>query len=84
MSRKPKVAEPFYMTLPVDLNILGEAMAEHMSRGEVEDFICALDLSIADAEFTESLVLKLLKSLSGDLEGSEWSDLVATIAEFKR
>lgn len=46
-------------------------------RDETMDFILKVDLGIADAEFTETLITKLWDSLRGDLNESE----IATVLD---
>lgn len=39
---------------------------------ETLDFICAIDLAHADVGFTEQLIIRLIKSIKGDLSEEEW------------
>lgn len=42
------------------------------SREESLDFICDIDLAYADVGFTETLIIRLAKSIKGDLSDEEW------------
>lgn len=42
------------------------------SRKEIQDFICELDLQIAELSFTENLIIRLIKSIKSDLSPEEW------------
>lgn len=48
-------------------------------RDETMDFILKVDLGIADAEFTETLITKLWDSLRGDLNESEIATVLANL-----
>ncbi len=66
------------------LNVKVEAaqLVEDMvygDRDETMDFILKVDLGIADAEFTETLITKLWDSLRGDLNESEIATVLANL-----
>lgn len=66
------------------LNVKVEAaqLVEDMvygDRDETLDFILKVDLGIADAEFTETLITKLWDSLRGDLNESEIATVLANL-----
>lgn len=66
------------------LNVKVEAaqLVEDMvygDRDETMDFILKVDLGIADADFTETLITKLWDSLRGDLNESEIATVLANL-----
>lgn len=66
------------------LNVKVEAaqLVEDMvygDRDETMDFILKVDLGIADADFTETLITKLWDSLRGDLNEIEIATVLANL-----
>jgi hypothetical protein len=43
-----------------------------MTRQEIQDFICGIDMEIAEVGFTEKLIIRLIKSIESDLSSEEW------------
>jgi hypothetical protein len=43
-----------------------------MTRQEIQDFICGIDMEIAEVSFTEKLIIRLIKSIESDLSSEEW------------
>ena len=77
------MTDQVYVSVPINAHELADAFVSAADRDQATAFILAIDLAIADAGFTEELLLKLASSLSGDLEPNEWADLCRKIAEFK-
>ena len=64
----------------VEVEISPMTIVNDFSREEALDFICAIDLAHADVEFTENLIIRLIKSIKSDLVFSdEWEDFKASI-----
>lgn len=68
--------------LNLNVKIEADQLVEDFIYGEREDtlqFILQVDLGIADAEFTETLITKLWDSLRGDLNESEIATVLANL-----
>jgi hemerythrin superfamily protein len=65
------------INVPAEINPF-EVM-QCLSHEEAIDFICNVDLSYADGGFTEELIIRLVKSLKGDLVESEKKELINKI-----
>lgn len=68
--------------LHLNVKIEAAQLVEDMIYGDREetlDFILKVDLGIADAEFTETLITKLWDSLRGDLNESEISTILTNL-----
>ncbi len=68
--------------LHLNVKIEAAQLVEDMiygDRDETMDFILKVDLGIADAEFTETLITKLWDSLRGDLNESEIATVLANL-----
>lgn len=67
-----------HLNVKIDSAQLVEDMV-YGDRDETMDFILKVDLGIADAEFTETLITKLWDSLRGDLNESEIATVLANL-----
>lgn len=68
--------------LHLNVKIEAAQLVEDMiygDRDETMDFILNVDLGIADAEFTETLITRLWDSLRGDLNESEIATVLANL-----
>lgn len=68
--------------LHLNVKIEAAQLVEDMiygDRDETMDFILKVDLGIADAEFTETLITKLWDSLRGDLNESEIATVLGNL-----
>lgn len=68
--------------LHLNVKVEAEQLVEDFIYGDREQalqFILQVDLGIADAEFTETLITKLWDSLRGDLNESEISTILANL-----
>lgn len=54
---------------------------QRQSQKVMLDFLCAVDLGMADAGFTEELVRRLAVSLRKDYEDHEWEAFITTLVE---
>lgn len=64
------------MSLLIQTKIEPEDVMINNDYDEIHEFILRLDLMVADAEFTEALVKKLMTSLRKDLDRSEYDELL--------
>lgn len=53
-------------------NITPAKLWEHFTKDELFDLILGIDLEIAEVDFTEKLVIELIKSMKCDLSEKEW------------
>lgn len=70
------------VSLAIEIDDIAEATRE-WTHEELMEFILASDLAVADAGFTEALVMRLCLSLRGDLETHDWEALVTEISAMK-
>lgn len=70
------------LSVAIDVDDLAEITRE-WTHEELMAFILAADLAVADAGFTEALVMRLCTSLRGDMDHPDWTALVAEISELK-
>lgn len=73
-----------YLNMMVDRDSVMESILERRNNDDILDFILKLDLRIAEVDFTQILIQKLVESLTIDLtkdELTEWlsSEIVPTI-----
>lgn len=68
------------ISFDIPLEDLADTFME-LGRSDTLDFICQLDLSIADAGFTEALIKRLVTSIRGDMSEEDFADLIAHITE---
>lgn len=63
------MSAPIYMNLSLTQDQIVSALASsEITRDELLDLLTALDLMIAEVDFTEELVKRLVKSLKSDHE----------------
>jgi hypothetical protein len=62
----------------IPLEDLADTFME-LGHSDTIDFICQLDLSVADAGFTEALIKRLVTSIRSDLSAEDFADLIAHI-----
>lgn len=60
------------MRLPLVVDINPRLIIQEMTRQEIQDFICGIDMEIAEVSFTEKLIIRLIKSIESDLSSEEW------------
>lgn len=66
---------------PVEIHV--EELIDSMDREQLFEFVLAIDLAQADAEFTENLIIRLCKSLKSDLSEDEWKPYEQFLESFK-
>ena len=72
------------MKLAVNVNLSEHDLRDaivHASQDYALDFVLAIDLAIADAGFTESLIKRLTASLRGDLDAKDFDKLITELAK---
>jgi hypothetical protein len=69
MTKGKEMSAPIYMNLSLTQDQIVSALASsEITRDELLDLLTALDLMIAEVDFTEELVKRLVKSLKSDHE----------------
>jgi len=82
MDKKPPVEEVIYVTVPIHARTLRDSLRDSLtSARDALEFIHQIDLSYADAGFTESIILERAKSLRSDLNLDERSQLVRAFSK---
>lgn len=62
-------------TLRINTNLSVDELKHENTPDEIKGFILELDLAIADAGFTQDLILHLAESLKGDMTTAEMKGL---------
>lgn len=60
------------MRLPFIVDVNPRLIVQELTRQETQDFICGIDMEIAEASFTEKLIIRLIESIECDLSPEEW------------
>lgn len=60
------------MRLPITIDVNPRLVIREMTRQEIQDFICEIDMEIAEVSFTEKLIVRLIESIENDLSFEEW------------
>ena len=68
------------MTLTISINMSASSLTRDSTRDEIMDFILDLDSEIAEADFTETLILKLATALAADSKTSTMVEIGNKIA----
>ena len=70
------------MKIPLVINLDPRGLKNQLSKDEMLDFICEMDLSYAEVDFTTNLIGRLVESVKGDLiSGSEKEELLREIRD---
>lgn len=60
------------MNIPIVISINPELLKRELTKDQIFDFILDLDASIAELDFTEKLIIQLIKSIRDDISETEW------------
>ena len=69
--------------MKLELDLAAEDIAEgflNMRHDDLIELICAIDLRIAETDFTEELIKRLTTSIRGDYEEGQYAELLAELA----
>ena len=67
------------ISIDVDLDDLAESFLMNCEQSKVIDFFMAVDKAHGDCQFTEDLILALVRSLRSDYGPAEFSELIEAI-----
>lgn len=70
-------------TISMPIKISAKEITCENTPKEIQEFIMDLDLAVADASFTESIILQLAKDLAGDSRTRDIQRIGRTIMEME-
>ena len=73
------------MAINVNVSLTAQDLREAALSGnqdDVRELIIGLDLAVADAGFTESVIKELARSLTGDMSAADYAGLLEELATY--